>query len=44
VLTSENRIGEAGANFAMTMMAACYNPKRQEYFQKAGIVAFWRQK
>ncbi|SMP99275.1 Transposase domain [Pseudomonas putida] len=28
------------ANFAMTMMAACYNLKRLVYFQKAGIKAF----
>ena len=33
-------IGQARANFAMTMMAACYNLKRLVYFQKAGIKAF----
>lgn len=33
-------IGQARANFAMTMMAACYNLKRLVYFQKAGIRAF----
>lgn len=33
-------IGQARANFAMTMMAACYNMKRLAYFSKAGIVAF----
>lgn len=33
-------IGQARANFAMTMMAACYNLKRLVYFQKAGIEAF----
>jgi transposase, IS5 family len=33
-------IGQARANFAMTMMAACYNLKRLMYFQKAGIKAF----
>lgn len=33
-------IGQARANFAMTMMAACYNLKRLAYFQRAGIVAF----
>lgn len=33
-------IGQARANFAMTMMAACYNVKRLVYFQRAGIVAF----
>lgn len=32
-------IGQARANFAMTMMAACYNLKRLAYFQKAGIMA-----
>jgi hypothetical protein len=32
-------IGQARANFAMTMMAACYNLKRLAYFQKAGITA-----
>jgi len=32
-------IGQARANFAMTMMAACYNLKRLVYFQKAGITA-----
>ena len=30
-------IGQARANFAMTMMVACYNLKRLVYFQKAGI-------
>jgi IS5 family transposase len=33
-------MGQARANFAMTMMAACYNLKRLVYFQKAGIKAF----
>jgi len=33
-------IGQARANFAMTMMAACYNLKRLVYLQKAGIKAF----
>ena len=33
-------IGQSRANFAMTMMATCYNLKRLVYFQKAGIVAF----
>lgn len=32
-------IGQARANFALTMMAACYNLKRLVYFQKAGIKA-----
>lgn len=31
-------IGQARANFAMTMMAACYNLKRLAYFQRVGIV------
>ena len=33
-------VGQVRANFAMTMMAACYNLKRLVYFQKAGIKAF----
>lgn len=33
-------IGQARANFAMTMMATCYNLKRLVYFKKAGIQAF----
>ena len=33
-------IGQARANFALTMMAACYNLKRLVYFQRAGIKAF----
>lgn len=33
-------IGQARANFAMTMMATCYNLKRLVYFRKAGITAF----
>ena len=33
-------IGQARANFAMTMMAACYNLKRLVHFQAAGIKAF----
>ncbi len=33
-------IGQARANFAMTMMAACYNLKRLAYFNKAEIMAF----
>lgn len=32
-------IGQVRANFAMTMMAACYNLKRLVYFQEAGIEA-----
>lgn len=32
-------VGQARANFAMTMMAACYNLKRVVYFRKAGIEA-----
>jgi IS5 family transposase len=31
---------QARANFAMTMMAACYNLKRLAYLQKSGIAAF----
>lgn len=31
-------IGQARANFAMTMMAACYNLKRLVYCQRVGIV------
>ncbi|AKU14361.1 TnpA [Azoarcus sp. CIB] len=37
-------IGQAQANFAMTMMAACYNLKRLVYFLEAGIEAFRRPK
>jgi IS5 family transposase len=33
-------IGQARANFAMTMMAACHNLKRLVYLRKAGIEAF----
>jgi IS5 family transposase len=33
-------IGRHRANFAMTMMATCYNLKRLVYFRKAGIEAF----
>ena len=33
-------IGQARANFAMTMMADCYNLKRLVYLHKAGIEAF----
>lgn len=33
-------IGQARANFALTMMATCYNLKRLVYFQKAGVEAF----
>ena len=33
-------IGQARANFAMTMMAACYNLKRLVHFQATGIEAF----
>ena len=33
-------IGQARANFAMTMMAACYYLKRLVHFRKAGIMAF----
>lgn len=31
-------IGQKRANFAMTMMAACYNIKRLAYVYRAGIV------
>jgi len=33
-------IGQARANFAMIMMAGCYNLKRLVYFRKAEIEAF----
>lgn len=33
-------IGQARANFALTMMAACYTLKRRVYFQKAGVKTF----
>jgi transposase, IS5 family len=33
-------IGQVRTNFAMTMMAACYNFMRLAYFQRAGIMAF----
>lgn len=33
-------IGQARANFALEMMAVCYNLKLLVYFQKAGIKAF----
>ena len=33
-------IGQARANFAMTMMAACYNLKRLTYFNRMGVIAF----
>ena len=33
-------VGQARANFAMTMMAACYNLKRLVYLKRAGIEAF----
>jgi IS5 family transposase len=33
-------IGQARADFAMTMMAACYNLKRLVYLKEAGIKAF----
>ena len=33
-------IGQARANFAMVMMAACYNLKRLTYLKRAGIEAF----
>ncbi len=33
-------IGQKRANFAMTMMAACYNLKRLVYLQRAEIEAF----
>ena len=33
-------IGQERANFAMTLMAACYNIKRLAYFHHAGIKAF----
>ena len=33
-------IGQARANFAMTMMATCYNLKRMAYFVRKGIKAF----
>lgn len=33
-------IGQARANFAMTLMATCYNLKRLVYLREAKIVAF----
>ena len=33
-------IGQVRANFAMTMMATCYNLKRLTYLKAAGVVAF----
>lgn len=33
-------IGQARANFSMTMMAACYNLKRLVYLRREGIEAF----
>jgi IS5 family transposase len=33
-------IGQVRANFAMIMMAACYNLKRLTYLRSAGIEAF----
>jgi transposase, IS5 family len=33
-------IGQARANFAMTLTAACYNLKRMVSFRKSGIMAF----
>ncbi len=33
-------IGQARANFALTMMATCYNLKRLAYRNRAGIMAF----
>ncbi|MDH0344696.1 IS5/IS1182 family transposase, partial [Chromobacterium haemolyticum] len=33
-------IGQARANFALTMMATCYNLKRLVFLRKAGIQAF----
>jgi transposase, IS5 family len=33
-------IGKTRANFALTMMAACYNLRRLVYFRKAGVEAF----
>ena len=33
-------IGQARANFAMTMMAACYNMQRLTYFNRTGMMAF----
>ncbi|GGO76397.1 hypothetical protein GCM10011348_03500 [Marinobacterium nitratireducens] len=33
-------VGQARANYSMTMMAACYNLKRLVYVQRAGIEAF----
>lgn len=33
-------VGQARADFGLTMMAACYNLKRLVYLRKAGIVAF----
>ncbi|AUH49359.1 IS5/IS1182 family transposase [Chromobacterium sp. ATCC 53434] len=33
-------IGQPRANFALTMMATCYNLKRLVFLRKAGIVAF----
>ena len=37
-------IGQARANFVMTMMATCYNMKRLAYFDRVGITAFYRSK
>lgn len=33
-------IGQTRANFALTMMATCYNLRRLVYFRKAGVEAF----
>ena len=33
-------IGQVRANFAMTMMAACYNLKRLVYLRREGVKAF----
>ncbi len=37
---SVRTIGQARANFALTMMATCYNLKRVVFLQKSGIVPF----
>jgi len=33
-------VGQARANFAMRMMATCYNLKRLVYFRRTGVEAF----
>jgi len=36
-------VGQAQADFGMTMMALCYNIKRLTYLRTAGIEAFRHQ-